>query len=123
MFSFAIIKEVSFCASNFSKHLLWTCVKKEGQEILVTCSLAIPVGYSLATVSHSLRPQSNHCRLQSNYSRPQYGYSRPQSGYRRLQSGYSRPQSDHSRLQSDYSRPQNGYTVVGHSLGTAGWVQ
>ena len=54
MFSFAIINEVSFCASNFSKHLLWTCVKKERQEILVTFSLAIPEGYSLATVSHSL---------------------------------------------------------------------
>ena len=54
MFSCAIINAVSFCASNFSKHLLLTCVKKEGQEILVTCSVAIPEGYSLATVSHSL---------------------------------------------------------------------
>ena len=99
MFSFAIINAVSFCASNFSKHLSLTCVKKEGQEIHVTCSLAIPVGYSLATVSHSLATVSHsltkvghslatisHSLATVSHSlgtvdcslgRPQSGFSRP----------------------------------------------
>ena len=122
MFSFAIINEVSFCASNFSKHLLRTCVKKEGQEILVTCSLAIPVGYSLATVSHSLA-SVGHSLTTVGYSLTTVGHSMAIVGHSLGTAGYSLATVGHSLTTVGYSLTTVGHrmAIVGHSLGTVGY--